>query len=162
MPTFPLPFIPKLDYKSAGRKFGAGREGGGRKHAACDLIAPKGTEIYAVEDGEVVLGPYDFYHGTDAIEVRHARFVVRYSEIKGTPAGVGVGSQVTQGQVIAYVGKMYVDSMLHFEMYSGTGTGSLTQRSNPPYQRRSDLIDPTPYLDHWSGYLLMSHTDVVP
>jgi murein DD-endopeptidase MepM/ murein hydrolase activator NlpD len=57
MATFPLPFRPKEDYHTGGRKFGAGREGGGRKHATCDLIAPKGTEIYAVEDGEVVRGP---------------------------------------------------------------------------------------------------------
>jgi murein DD-endopeptidase MepM/ murein hydrolase activator NlpD len=57
MPTFPLPFKPKLDYKTAGRKFGARHGSSGRKHAACDLVAKKGTEIYAVEDGEVVRGP---------------------------------------------------------------------------------------------------------
>jgi murein DD-endopeptidase MepM/ murein hydrolase activator NlpD len=149
MPTFPLPFIPKLDYKTAGRKFGAGREGGGRKHAACDLIAPKGTEIYAVEDGEVVRGPYDFYHGTDAIEFKltGSGRIVRYCEIKGVAKGVGVGSKLKEGDVIAYVGKMYKDSMLHFELYEGTATGRLSDKSNKPYNRRKDLIDPTDYLD---------------
>jgi hypothetical protein len=37
--------------------------------------------------------------------------------------------------------------MLHFEMYDNSATGPLTNRRNPPFQRRSDLIDPTPYLD---------------
>jgi len=40
--------------------------------------------------------------------------------------------------------------MLHFELYSGTESGKLTVRSNKLYQRRSDLIDPTDYLDNAS------------
>ncbi len=32
-------------------------------------------------------------------------------------------------------------------MYSGKRTGSLTDRSNPPFKRRADLMDPTAYLD---------------
>jgi murein DD-endopeptidase MepM/ murein hydrolase activator NlpD len=149
MATFPLPFRPKEDYHKGGRKFGAGREGGGRKHAACDLIAPKGTEIYAVEDGVVVRGPYDFYHGTDAIEfkLKSSGRIVRYCEIKGLARGVHVGSKLKEGDPIAFVGKMYRDSMLHFEMYEGTATGGLSDRSNKPYNRRKDLMDPTEYLD---------------
>jgi murein DD-endopeptidase MepM/ murein hydrolase activator NlpD len=148
MPTFPLPFRPELSYKTGGRKFGAGREGGGRKHAACDLVVPKGTEIYAVEDGEVIRGPKHFYHGTDAIEFKLTDGrIVRYCEIKGVPQGVQVGTKLKEGDVIAYVGKMYKDSMLHFELYDGTATGKLTNRSNKPYERRKDLIDPTDYLD---------------
>ena len=57
---------------------------------------------------------------------------------------------VEQGQVIGSVGRLTVDSMLHFEMYAGTGRGQLTQRDNPPFQRRPDLIDPTPFLDEWA------------
>lgn len=158
---FPLPFVPNLSYHTGGRRFGAGRSGG-RLHAACDLIVPAGTEIFAVDQGVVIGGPYGFYHGTYAIEVRHPHFIARYCEISRAAAGVAVGTQIEQGQVIAYVGMMHEDSMLHFEMYSGSATGGLTQRNNPPYQRRSDLIDPTPYLDHWRAYLLMSHVDVMP
>ncbi len=148
MATFPLSFVPTLSYKKGGRRFGANRDGGKRKHAACDLIAPKGTEIYAVENGKVTYGPYLFYRGTYAIEFRlDSGKVVRYCEIEKVASGVAVGSILTEGTLIAYVGKMYVDSMLHFELYEGTGSGPLTVRSNPPYQRRSDLIDPTDYLD---------------
>jgi hypothetical protein len=50
--------------------------------------------------------------------------------------------------LIAYVGQLQSgSSMLHFEMYSGAGSGRLTVRSNTPYQRRADLIDPTNHLD---------------
>jgi murein DD-endopeptidase MepM/ murein hydrolase activator NlpD len=159
--AFPLPFVPKLSWKTGGRYFGALRSDG-RKHAACDLIAPKGTEIFAVDDGIVIRGPYPFHHGTDAIEVQHTFFIVRYAEILKPAPGIGVGTHVTQGAVIGYVGKMYRDSMLHFEMYDGSGSGPLTVRSNKPYQRRSDLMDPTPYLDYWSQFVLMSHAHILP
>ncbi len=75
---FPLPFKPQADYKSGGRKFGAPRDGGSRLHAGCDLIAPKGTQIRALEDGTVVRGPYPFFNGTYAIEVKHSHFIARY------------------------------------------------------------------------------------
>jgi len=37
--------------------------------------------------------------------------------------------------------------MLHFEMYEGTATGDLTDRSSKGFERRKDLMDPTEYLD---------------
>ena len=49
------------------------------------------------------------------------------------------------GQVIAAVGQMHTvkQSMLHFELYSGAAGGQLTDRDQPPYLRRADLMDPT-------------------
>ena len=146
MPVFPIPFVPELAYTAGARYFGAGRSGG-RKHAGCDLIAPRGTDVYAVDDGIVIQGPYHFYSKTYALEVKHDNFVVRYGEIeKDVAAGVRAEAKLSRGQLIGSVGGL---KMLHFEMYSGSETGGLTVRSNPPYQRRSDLIDPTPYLDAW-------------
>ena len=162
---FPLPFLPKLDWHpgpAGGKRYYGAPRDGKRKHAACDLIAPKGTEIFAVDEGTVIRGPYPFYHGTDALEVKHRYFTVRYCEILKAAAGIKIGRKVHQGEVIAYVGKMAKDSMLHFEMYDGSGSGALTVRSNPPFQRRSDLIDPTPYLDHWSRHLMACHEDIIP
>lgn len=147
---FPLKRRPKLSYKKGARYFGAKRSNG-RLHAGCDLIASPGTEIYAVADG-VIGASYAFYSGTDALEVKHTGgFVVRYGEISGLAAGLKRGSKVTRGQLIAYVGQLNSgSSMLHFEMYSGSETGRLTVRSNKPYQRRSDLVDPTSHLDQAS------------
>jgi murein DD-endopeptidase MepM/ murein hydrolase activator NlpD len=145
---FPISFIPKLSYKTGGRVFGAPR-GNGRRHAACDLIAPLGTEVHAIADGVVEVESRDFYHSTNYISIRHRDgCVVRYCEILANDhILLKKGDMVREGQVIAHVGKMHVDSMLHFELYAGTETGPLTQRDNKPYQRRKDLRDPTSLLD---------------
>lgn len=146
---FPLAAPPKLDYhqsKHHKRWFGAGRSG--RLHAACDLIAPEGTPVYAIADGVVTRGKTDFYHKTFAVEITHERgFVARYCEIAGVAPGTSLGARVKRGQVIAYVGKMHVDSMLHFELYAGTASGRLTIPNRAPFNRRQDLLDPTSYLD---------------
>lgn len=146
---FPLRVRPTKSYQTGVASFGAWRSGGTRKHAACDLYAPVSTEILAIEDGTIIDGPYYFYDGTYALEVRHdSGYVVRYGEIRQrVPRGITTGARVSQGQVIAYVGFLVELklSMLHFEMYKGTVTGLLTQ-SGDIYQRRSDLLDPTPFL----------------
>lgn len=145
---FPLSFVPTDSFYSGGRRFGADRENGKRKHAACDLIAPPGTEIHAIQDGVVVLeAGTPFYHGTRSLAVRHSSgVIVRYCEIQKAADGIRLGSSVSSGQVIAHVGKMFHLAMLHFELYSGAGRGPLTDRNNKPFQRRSDLIDPTTLL----------------
>jgi len=146
---FPLKSRPALSYKTDIRRFGANRDHGARLHAGCDLYAGVGTEILAMKDGTVILDAYPFYLGTKALEVNHGDFVVRYGEILNAATGVHKNAQVKRGQVIAYVGKLQglTNSMLHFEMYSGKGAGPLTNTSVKPYKRRSDLLDPTPYLD---------------
>jgi murein DD-endopeptidase MepM/ murein hydrolase activator NlpD len=156
--AFPLTMIPKLPYRHLrsptgkeqnGRAFGSERSGGRRLHAACDLIAPKGTPIRAIEDGVVIEGPKPFYSGTYSLVVRHQSGVVRYGEIDSSvPDEVRPGAAVKAGQVIAKVGQLESgSSMLHFELYAGTMTGPLTVRANPGYQRRKDLLDPTDLLD---------------
>lgn len=147
---FPLRQKPNIDYHNGGRHFTAPRNGGTRKHAGCDLIAAKGTEILAMADGQVIQSPYYFFSGTYALEVKHDNgMVVRYCEISQTlPRGIKSGARVSRGQVIAYVGRLDSgSSMLHLEMYQGTKSGPLTQTGNI-YKRRSDLVDPTPYLDN--------------
>ncbi len=146
---FPLKFRPVESYHEAPRSYGSRRDHGRRQHAGCDLYAPVSTPILAVEDG-IVLEAGPFYLGTWAVVVDHTSFVVRYGEVtKNIPPGVRPGRKVTRGQIIAHVGnlaKLHM-SMLHFEMYQGTETGPLTNVRNKPFMRRSDLIDPTPYLD---------------
>ena len=159
---FPLRARPALSYKSGGREFRANRSGGRRKHAACDLIAPKVTEILAMEDGQVIQGPYFFYEGTYALEIKHVSgMVVRYGEISQTvPAGITAGARVSQGQVIARVGQLTSgSSMLHLEIYQGTKTGPLTKSGNE-FMRSSDLINPTPFLD--AARLVGTTAPVIP
>lgn len=157
MSVFPLTKIPKWGYhKGSGKRwFGASRDNG-RKHAACDLIARPGTPVLAVDHGTVLYrGP--FYLGTYQLVVDHGHFVARYGEVdkEKRVKGVRKGTAVKPGEVIAYVGRL---KMLHFEMYRGTESGNLTRKKNKTdykyvspqnFQRRADLMDPTPYLDRW-------------
>ena len=145
MPIFPLPAYPELNYEQGcgHRYFGASRAKN-RKHAGVDLIMARGTKVRAVDAGTVQLGPYYFYSGTYALEVKHPSFVVRYGEVE--KATVKAGDKVKKGQIIAEIGCL---KMLHFEMYTGKGEGALTVRANKPYQRRKDLVDPTALLKSW-------------
>jgi hypothetical protein len=95
--------------------------------------------------------------------VQHGGYLVRYCEVKGVAPGIRRGSVVSAGAVIAYVGKMYTMSMLHSELYSGPyGAGGLTNRGNPPYQRRKDLMNPTAFLQQLAAHILQSHEPIVP
>lgn len=180
---FPLAIVPRKSYQPPGtgrhyrgRYFGAKRwskkQGGFRKHAGCDLIVPVGTPIYAVDDGKVHHIGYDFLSGkrdngeewsVGYVTVIHNNFTVRYAETK-TNFPVKKGDTVEKGQKIGEVGMMSRSHMVHFEMYSSNTPGAgLTQRQgqkvtkefgpDTPFQRRQDLIDPTPYLDKWKSNL---------
>ncbi len=155
MATFPLPSRPLLSYHESPRSFGASRESGKRRHAACDLYALPGTPVLACLDGVVLRGPYLFYDVVYALEVQHADgSVIRYGEIAQRghygPVSLMAGDAVKEGQTVAYVGRMQSvqAAMLHFELYSGLeALGMLTDMRRNPYKRRADLIDPTPFLD---------------
>jgi uncharacterized protein YgiM (DUF1202 family) len=154
-------------YKNPPARFGDPRSGNTRTHAGCDLYAPEGTEILAMADGTVIEGPRLFYENVYELRVKHDNgMIVRYGEIKqSVPRGIQVGARVSQGQVIAYVGKItrLNLSMLHLEIYKGNGSGNLTQPNNNypycpaprygSYSRRSDLLDPTDILDHANGII---------
>jgi len=147
---FPLKFRPEESYHERPRKFGAPRSQGKRKHAGCDLYAPVGTPVFAVADGTVI-SAYPFYLGTWAVEVDHIEFVVRYGEVQKTLGPrIKPGAKVGAGDHIGQIGRLegLKISMVHFEMYSGKGKGPLTVKSSQGFQRRSDLMDPTSYLDH--------------
>jgi murein DD-endopeptidase MepM/ murein hydrolase activator NlpD len=172
--TFPIGIRPDAPWRhlanSRNAHFGAGRVGY-PIHGACDLLAPANTEVYAVADGTIIRGPYEFLHihdnqtGCDsttyAIDVAHDGFIARYCEIaRNLAPGLAARSTVTEGQVIAFIGTQCGGTMLHFEMFQDTTrlAETLTDRSGSTrylyvpqadYQRRNDLLDPTPYLDAW-------------
>lgn len=154
---FPVPHRSQLTYHTAERRFGSAR-GKGRKHGGCDLYAPVGTPVRAMADGKVVRA-YPFYWKTWAIEVDHGDFIARYGEVAplGPKAAKALeGKQVSRGEQIGEIGqliqpsgKKYKHTMLHLELYSTSRspkTDPLTI-TRAPYQRRSDLVDPTPTLD---------------
>lgn len=108
-------------------------------------MAPVGSDVLSVDYGVVLLVHRNkFPFGTDSVEIRHPLFVAHYCEIR-VAKGIGTGKVVVPGTVIAHVAKMR-QTMLHFEIYRGTASGSVFS-NKPPYYRRGDLLDPTPLLD---------------
>ena len=78
---------------------------GGRKHEAIDILAPRGTKVFAVEDGKVAklftsdaggLTIYQFDPGD--------RFVYYYAHLDSYAWGLKEGADVKRGDVIGYVG----------------------------------------------------------
>lgn len=161
---FPFDQPATADWAHAPRAFGSNRNGGARAHAGCDLYAPEGRVIYAVRDGEVMRDPYDFYAKTDALEIHHGDFILRYGEIR-PGCTLRKGDTVKKGQAIARVGRLMgisvPSAMLHLEMYRGDANGLLTQTAagcakrtdGVPFNRRADLIDPTAFLNDWKTRL---------
>ena len=157
---FPLQNRPALEYHVPAnpqkahhhRYFGAGRkskDGSYRAHAACDLIATPETPVLAVDVGKVAYYESNFFDITDALVVEHDNgLVVRYGEISHAAPGLAKpGTPVARGQVIAFVGKnSFGSAMLHIEFYAGTKVGRLSVAGNA-FVRRSDLVNPTAYLD---------------
>lgn len=169
MPTFPLPFIPVLQWSgsAAGKRYFGAPRPKGRLHAGCDLIAKAGTEVFAVDAGTVLfVRPFDIPYlpsvHVKQIAIQHTFFIARYCELKGAADGIARGMPVAQGQLIGYVGQLTHSAMLHFEMYWGDEVGEFTNRGNKGYnyvsagnyQRRSDLLDPTEYLNQWRANVL--------
>jgi hypothetical protein len=85
--------------------------------------------------------------------------MMRYGEISSVlPEGLKVGSDVAEGQLIAFVGVQCNGTMLHLEMFDNPERLEyLTDTSNTNYlyvpqanyQRRNDLLNPTWLLDRW-------------
>lgn len=153
--------------------FGADRKG--RLHAGCDIGTAHGVPVVAIEGGKVVeRGTKPFIKGTPlfAIAIKHdSGFVARYTEINGIPESLQKGSSVTAGQQLGYTQQAGEKCMLHFELYRGDRTGSLSvptakvpkgKKPNqyteteaqairsagylPMYGRRDDLLDPREFL----------------
>ena len=147
---FPFKSPPDKSWNTGGRFFGAHRTAT-RKHGGCDILKPVGTQIHAVANGILVHEETDFYHNTNYVTFQHGPYVIRYGEImKGSTNRARRGWEVKKGQPIAKVGQLSGGShMLHFEMYAHGNDHSTLRGSSGPYMRRSDIMNPGPFLDKW-------------
>ena len=152
---YPLEVPATADYHTGPRRFGSDRKddkGHKRLHAGIDLYAPAGTVVRAMADGVVIRVAY-FYCKTWAIEVDHGCFLARYGEVDPSKENIFVkaGQSVSRGQRLGLVGKLVgvkvPSNMLHLELYTSTNAAELTIEANAPFQRRSDLMDPTRSMD---------------
>lgn len=148
---FPFKSPPDVSWHGGARYFGAPRDHGRRKHGGCDIIKPAYEQIYAVADGVLIHEETYFYNNTWYVSFQHGPYVIRYGEIlHGSTNHARRGWTVKKGQPIAKVGQLSGGShMLHFEMYAHGSDHSTLTRSGNAYKRRSDIMDPAPFLDKW-------------
>lgn len=106
--------------------WGAPRSGG-RKHQGVDIMASSGTSLYAVQTGTITK-KQSAYPGSlagNALWLTTADGTYYfYAHLSGFADGIGVGSKVTGGQTIGYVGKTGNASVphLHFEVHPKGGS----------------------------------------
>lgn len=92
-----------------------------RAHRGVDYAANSGTPVQATGSGVVVRRGWGEAYGR-VIDLRHPNgFLTRYAHLGGWARGLVVGSRVTQGEVIGYVGMtgLATGPHLHYEMHVG-------------------------------------------
>lgn len=124
-------------------------------HEGVDLYAPVGTEVFAVERGEVkevrqFTGPelgHDWWLPTWAVWIEGENGTVVYGEILPS---VTIGDIVEAGDVVGSVMRVIsIDkgrptSMLHLELRSNGNTDDIEWIDHDV--KPDDLLDPTPFL----------------
>ena len=76
-----------------------------RPHTAVDYAAPTGTPVHAIGDGTVTKCGWDGGGGGNRIRIKHARgYETSYMHLSRFAPGIKVGSRVSQGDLIGYVG----------------------------------------------------------
>ena len=98
-----------LKYNRISSKFSYHRKhpvtGKVKAHTAVDYAAPTGTEIHAIGDGVVTKCGWDSSGGGNRIRIKHMRgYESCYMHLSRFAKGIKVGTRVSQGQLIGYVG----------------------------------------------------------
>ena len=76
-----------------------------RAHHGVDYAAPSGTPVYSVGDGVVTAKAWDNKGGGNYIKIKHnSTYTTEYMHLRGFAKGISVGTHVSQGQLIGYVG----------------------------------------------------------
>lgn len=76
-----------------------------KPHTAVDYAAPTGTPVHAIGDGTVTKCGWDPTGGGNRIRIKHNMgYESSYMHLSKFASGVRVGTRVTQGQLIGYVG----------------------------------------------------------
>ncbi len=112
---------------------------GNEFHQGTDIPAPAGTEIAAVGGGIIKEMTFNSARGY-YIRIDHQNGLETvYQHCSGFASGLSVGSRVSQGQIIAYVGSTgdSTGNHLHFEILVPAGSGE-----HSSYFRGYDVVNP--------------------
>ena len=86
-----------------------------RPHTGVDYAAPSGTPVVALGDGVVTHRGWAG-GGGNTIKIKHpGNYVTSYMHLKGYAKGIVVGSRVSRGQLIGYVGSTGVSTGPHLD-----------------------------------------------
>lgn len=88
-----------------------------RAHRGVDYAAPRGTPIKASGDGKVIYRSNKAGYGRTVILQHGGNITTLYAHMSGYAAKARIGSRVTQGQIIGYVGMtgLATANHLHYE-----------------------------------------------
>lgn len=106
-----------------------------RPHLGVDYAAPKGTPVVAIADGTVTAKYWDKKGGGNVLKIKHTNgYSSSYLHLSGYAKGINVGTRVSQGQRICYVGSTGTSTGPHldFRVYkNGKAIDPLKIPSNP-------------------------------
>lgn len=112
-----------LDFRRISSRFSPSRRhpvlGVWRAHRGVDYAADAGTPVMATGAGVIVRRGWSDTYGR-VVDVRHSNgFLTRYAHLRSWRRGHSVGSRVSQGEVVGYVGMtgMATGPHLHYEMH---------------------------------------------
>ena len=87
-----------------------------RPHHGVDYAAPAGTPVHAVADGTVTFRGWDKGGGGNTLKIKHAgNLETGYLHLKSFAKGITVGTRVSQGQLIGYVGSTGASTGPHLD-----------------------------------------------
>ena len=105
-----------------------------RPHHGVDYAAPSGTPVMAVADGVVTSRGYT-KGGGNTLKIRHSQGLASgYLHLRGFARGIAVGSRVSQGDIIGYVGSTGISTGPHLDFRiwrNGTPIDPLKVPSTP-------------------------------
>jgi murein DD-endopeptidase MepM/ murein hydrolase activator NlpD len=86
-----------------------------RPHTGVDYAAPSGTPVVALGDGVVTHRGWAG-GGGNTIKIKHpGNYVTSYMHLRGYAKGISVGSRVSRGQLIGYVGSTGLSTGPHLD-----------------------------------------------
>ncbi|MCQ2068563.1 MAG: peptidoglycan DD-metalloendopeptidase family protein [Bacteroidaceae bacterium] len=128
-----------------------------RAHHGVDYAAPSGTPVYSVGDGVVTAKAWDSKGGGNYIKIKHnSTYTTEYMHLRGFAKGISVGTHVSQGQLIGYVGMTGTATGPHLDyrvFKNGTAIDPL--RMDLPAVDPIKEEDMPQYLKAVSGYMKM-------
>lgn len=128
-----------------------------RAHHGVDYAAPSGTPVYSVGDGVVTAKAWDSKGGGNYIKIKHnSTYTTEYMHLRGFAKGISVGTHVSQGQLIGYVGMTGTATGPHLDyrvFKNGTAIDPL--RMDLPAVDPIKEEDMPQYIKTISGYMKM-------